>query len=100
LNLKLAYTTVSSLGLLFMLIGFGSDHAVEAAALYLVAHSLFKGALFMVAGIIDHETGTLEIQVGLADGECGADHQSQPAEEGQKDFPGRGCPHDGIEPHQ
>ncbi len=49
LKLKLAYTTVSSLGLLVMLIGFGSDHAVEAAALYLVAHSLFKGALFMVA---------------------------------------------------
>ncbi|TBD89147.1 putative monovalent cation/H+ antiporter subunit A [Rhizobium ruizarguesonis] len=61
LKLKLAYTTVSSLGLLVMLIGFGSDHAVEAAALYLVAHSLFKGALFMVAGIIDHETGTRDI---------------------------------------
>ncbi|MEZ2128988.1 MULTISPECIES: putative monovalent cation/H+ antiporter subunit A [unclassified Sinorhizobium] len=61
LKLKLAYTTVSSLGLLVMLTGFGSDHAVEAAALYLVAHSLFKGALFMVAGIIDHETGTRDI---------------------------------------
>lgn len=61
LKLKLAYTTVSSLGLLVLLIGFGSDHAVEAAALYLVAHSLFKGALFMVAGIIDHETGTRDI---------------------------------------
>ena len=61
LKLKLAYTTVSSLGLLVMLIGFGSDHAIEAAALYLVAHSLFKGTLFMVAGIIDHETGTRDI---------------------------------------
>jgi len=61
LKLKLAYTTVSSLGLLVMLIGFGSEHAIEAAALYLVAHSLFKGALFMVAGIIDHETGTRDI---------------------------------------
>lgn len=61
LKLKLAYTTVSSLGLLVLLIGFGSDYAVEAAVLYLVAHSLFKGALFMVAGIVDHETGTRDI---------------------------------------
>ncbi|KQV63800.1 putative monovalent cation/H+ antiporter subunit A [Rhizobium sp. Root1220] len=58
LKLRLAYTTVSSLGLLVLLIGFGSPNAAEAAVLYLVAHSLFKGALFMVAGIIDHETGT------------------------------------------
>ncbi|MFS8111548.1 putative monovalent cation/H+ antiporter subunit A [Rhizobium jaguaris] len=61
LKLKLAYTTVSSLGLLVLLTGFGSDDAVEAAVLYLVAHSLFKGALFMVAGIVDHETGTRDI---------------------------------------
>ena len=61
LKLKLAYTTVSSLGLLGLLVGFGSHYAVEAAVLYLVAHSLFKGALFMVAGIIDHETGTRDI---------------------------------------
>ncbi|KAA1178022.1 putative monovalent cation/H+ antiporter subunit A [Rhizobium tropici] len=61
LKLKLAYTTVSSLGLLVMLTGFGTDYAVEAAVLYLVAHSLFKGALFMVAGIVDHETGTRDI---------------------------------------
>jgi multicomponent Na+:H+ antiporter subunit A len=44
-----------------LLTGFGSPYAVEAAVLYLVAHSLFKGALFMVAGIIDHETGTRDI---------------------------------------
>ena len=61
LKLMLAYTTVSSLGLLVMLIGFGSELAISAAVLYLVAHSLFKGALFMVAGIIDHEAGTREI---------------------------------------
>jgi multicomponent Na+:H+ antiporter subunit A len=61
LKLMLAYTTVSSLGLLVMLTGFGSDHAIEAAVLYLVAHSLFKGALFMVAGIIDHEAGTRDV---------------------------------------
>lgn len=61
LKLMLAYTTVASLGLLVMLTGFGSEHAAAAAALYLVAHSLFKGALFMVAGILAHETGTRHI---------------------------------------
>ena len=61
LKLMLAYTTVSSLGLLVMLTGFGTQHAIEAAVLYLVAHSLFKGALFMVAGIIDHEAGTRDV---------------------------------------
>jgi multicomponent Na+:H+ antiporter subunit A len=61
LKLMLAYTTMASLGLLVMLTGFGSDHAIIAAVLYLVAHSLFKGALFMVAGIIDHEAGTRDV---------------------------------------
>ena len=62
LKLMLAYTTMASLGLLVLLTGFGSPHAIEAAVLYLVAHALFKGALFMVAGIIDHETGTRDIR--------------------------------------
>ena len=61
LKLMLAYTTVSSLGLLVMLTGFGTEKAVQAAALYLVAHSLFKGALFMVAGTVDHEAGTRDV---------------------------------------
>ncbi|NKN39551.1 putative monovalent cation/H+ antiporter subunit A [Agrobacterium sp. a22-2] len=61
LKLMLAYTTVASLGLLVMLTGFGSEHAITAAVLYLVAHSLFKGALFMVAGLIDHETGVRDV---------------------------------------
>ncbi|WP_028033321.1 putative monovalent cation/H+ antiporter subunit A [Chelativorans sp. J32] len=61
LKLMLAYTTVASLGLLVMLTGFGSEIAIAAAVLYLIAHSMFKGALFMVAGIIDHETGTRDI---------------------------------------
>ncbi|WP_105436582.1 putative monovalent cation/H+ antiporter subunit A, partial [Neorhizobium tomejilense] len=61
LKLMLAYTTMASLGLLVMLTGFGSAHAVEAAVLYLVAHSLFKGALFMVAGTVDHEAGTRDV---------------------------------------
>ncbi len=58
LKLMLAYTTVASLGLLVMLLGLGSDKAVTAAMTYLFAHSLFKGALFMVAGGIDKAAGT------------------------------------------
>lgn len=61
LKLMLAYTTVASLGLLVMLTGIGTETAIAAAALYLLAHSLFKGALFMVAGLIDHGAGTRDV---------------------------------------
>ncbi|MBH0237101.1 putative monovalent cation/H+ antiporter subunit A [Methylobrevis albus] len=61
LKLMLAYTTVASLGLLVLLTGTSSEKAIEGAVLYLFAHSLFKGALFMVAGIIDHEAGTRDV---------------------------------------
>ncbi|HMR63968.1 MAG TPA: putative monovalent cation/H+ antiporter subunit A [Anaerolineae bacterium] len=54
----LAYSTVSALGILVMLLGLGDSLAVKAAMIFLVVHSLYKGALFMVAGAIDHETGT------------------------------------------
>ena len=59
----LAYTTVSSLGTLTLLIGIGTDVALKAAMVFLVVHSLYKGALFMVAGTIDHETGTRDIRI-------------------------------------
>ncbi|RWX76054.1 putative monovalent cation/H+ antiporter subunit A [Neorhizobium lilium] len=61
MKLILAYSTVASLGLLVMLTGFGSSHALEAAVLYLLAHSFFKGALFMAAGAVDHEAGSRDI---------------------------------------
>ncbi|WP_421852565.1 putative monovalent cation/H+ antiporter subunit A [Oricola sp.] len=61
LKLMLAYTTMASLGLLVMLTGFGSEKAIQGAVLYLVAHSMFKGCLFMVAGNVDHEAGTRDI---------------------------------------
>ncbi|MFV0338792.1 MAG: putative monovalent cation/H+ antiporter subunit A [Chthoniobacterales bacterium] len=63
LDLKrlLAYSTVSALGTLVMLLGIGTEVAIEAAALYLVVHSLYKGALFLVAGGVDHETGTRDV---------------------------------------
>ncbi len=62
LKLMLAYTTVASLGLLVMLTGFGTEKAIEAAVYYLFAHALFKGSLFMVAGLIDHEAGTRDVR--------------------------------------
>ncbi|KQT45289.1 cation:proton antiporter [Aureimonas sp. Leaf454] len=68
LKLVLAYTTVGSLGLIVMLIGLGTPAAIEAAVLYLLAHALFKGALFTVAGSIDHGAGTRDLRAlgGLA----------------------------------
>jgi multicomponent Na+:H+ antiporter subunit A len=57
----LAYSTVSALGVLTMLIGIGTREAIGAALVYLVAHAGYKGALFLVAGAIDHETGTRDI---------------------------------------
>ena len=61
LKQMLAHTTVASLGLLVVLIGVGTEAAILAAMLYFVAHALYKAALFLVAGIIDHETGTRDI---------------------------------------
>lgn len=57
----LAYSTICVLGTLTMLIGIGSQQAIIAAMVYLVAHSLYKGALFMGAGTLDHETSTRDI---------------------------------------
>jgi len=57
----LAQTTVASLGLLVLLIGIGTETAISAMVIYLIAHALYKAALFLIAGIIDHGTGTREI---------------------------------------
>jgi multicomponent Na+:H+ antiporter subunit A len=59
----LAYTTVSALGIMVFLIGLGGQYAVTAAITFLVVHSLYKGGLFLVAGAIDHETGTRDIRL-------------------------------------
>ncbi len=58
----LAYSTVSVLGTLTMLIGLGSKYAIQAAMVFLMAHVLYKAALFLVAGSIDHETGTRDVR--------------------------------------
>lgn len=57
----LAYSTLSALGVLTMLLGVGTREAIVAALVYLVAHAGYKGALFLVAGAIDHETGSRDI---------------------------------------
>lgn len=54
----LAYSTLSVLGTLTMLIGIGSNLAIKAFFIYLVAHSLYKGTLFLIVGTVDHKTGT------------------------------------------
>jgi len=59
----LAYSTLSALGVLVMLLGVGTREAIIAALVYLVAHAAYKGALFLVAGAIDHEAGTRDITV-------------------------------------
>jgi multicomponent Na+:H+ antiporter subunit A len=57
----LAYSTVSALGLLTMLLGSGAEDAITAALVYLVAHACYKGALFLIAGTLEHETGTRDV---------------------------------------
>ncbi|MCW5580350.1 MAG: DUF4040 domain-containing protein [Luteimonas sp.] len=57
----LARTTVSALGTLTLLIGLSTPGAGLAVAAFLFAHALYKAPLFMVAGNIDHATGTRSI---------------------------------------
>lgn len=58
----LAYSTISALGLLFLLVGINTQLSIKAAIVFLIVHSLYKGALFMIAGIIDHSTGTRDVR--------------------------------------
>ncbi|WP_462420075.1 Na+/H+ antiporter subunit A [Salinicoccus sp. Marseille-QA3877] len=71
----LAFSTISQLGMIMSLLGAGSaafyymdgdnalyTTAILAAVFHLINHATFKGSLFMVAGIIDHETGTRDIR--------------------------------------
>src|SRR5690606_11694125 len=63
LDLKgiLAYSTISALGILVFLIGLGTDQALLAATVFILVHALYKATLFLIAGIIDHETGTRDV---------------------------------------
>ncbi|MBS0596049.1 MAG: monovalent cation/H+ antiporter subunit A [Proteobacteria bacterium] len=58
----LAYSTISHLGLITLLLGLGSPLAAVAAVFHVMNHATFKASLFMAAGIIDHETGTRDLR--------------------------------------
>ncbi len=57
----LAYTTIAALGTIMFLLGLGTPACVAAGLIYLLAHALYKGTLFLVAGIIDHEAHTRDV---------------------------------------
>jgi multicomponent K+:H+ antiporter subunit A len=58
----LAYSTVSHLGLITLLLGLDGRLAAVAAVFHVINHATFKASLFMAAGIVDHETGTRDIR--------------------------------------
>ncbi len=57
----LAYSTISHLGLITLLLGLNSKLALIAALFHMVNHATFKASLFMATGIVDHETGTRDL---------------------------------------
>ena len=59
----LAYSTISHLGLITVLLGIGTPLSVVAAIFHVMNHAIFKASLFMAVGIIDHETGTRDMRV-------------------------------------
>ncbi|TDD71393.1 Na+/H+ antiporter subunit A [Jiangella aurantiaca] len=62
LKLLLAYGTVSQLGFLVVLVGAGTRAAAMGGVAMLVAHALFKAALFLVVGLVDRATGTRDLR--------------------------------------
>ncbi|MFP1644328.1 monovalent cation/H+ antiporter subunit A [Pontitalea aquivivens] len=62
LKALLAFSTVSHLGLITFLLGLGTKAAAVAAVFHIINHATFKAALFMSAGIVDHETHTRDLK--------------------------------------
>lgn len=62
LKLILAFGTVSQLGLITVMVGAGGPDMMLAGLAMLCAHAMFKAALFMVVGVVDHATGTRDIR--------------------------------------
>src|SRR5690606_15765885 len=62
IKLLLAYGTVSQLGFLTVIAGYGTQTAALAALALLLAHALFKSSLFLVVGLIDRSTGTRDLR--------------------------------------
>jgi multicomponent Na+:H+ antiporter subunit A len=63
LKLVLAYGTISQLGLMMVLFGVGTEATTFAGCTLLIAHGIFKAALFMLVGVIDHQTHTRDLRV-------------------------------------
>ena len=63
LKQALAYTTLMALGTLTLFLGQESGYAMTAFATFLIVHSLYKAALFLMVGCIDHATGTREADI-------------------------------------
>ncbi|MFL6133595.1 MAG: proton-conducting transporter membrane subunit, partial [Nocardioidaceae bacterium] len=63
IKLLLAYGTVSQLGFLLVILSVGTRSAALAGLAMLIAHALFKATLFMVVGIVDHQTGTRDLRM-------------------------------------
>lgn len=59
----LAYSTISHLGLITLLLGLNSHMALVAAVFHMINHAAFKASLFMATGIVDHETGTRDMHI-------------------------------------
>ena len=57
----LAFGTVSQLGLLTVVLGYGTQDAALAGLALLISHALFKSALFLVVGVIDRQLSTRNI---------------------------------------
>lgn len=62
IKVLLAYGTVSQLGLITMLVGAGTRTLALAGLGLLVAHALFKSALFLTVGVVEHATGTRDVR--------------------------------------
>jgi NADH:ubiquinone oxidoreductase subunit 5 (subunit L)/multisubunit Na+/H+ antiporter MnhA subunit len=58
----LAYSTVSQLGVLMMLLGQDTEIAFKAFVIGVLAHGLYKSSLFLITGIVDHATGTRDLR--------------------------------------
>jgi len=59
----LAYSTISALGILVFLLGIGSETALLAVATFILVHALYKASLFLITGIVDHETHTRDLSL-------------------------------------
>ena len=57
----LAYSTITALGTLTLLLGLSFEASIKAAVVFLIVHSLYKGAFFLIAGSVDHAVGARDV---------------------------------------